>query len=103
LILPKKNIYSIFGFDVILETDFVFAAGQGICFVIRLTGAIYDVEIIIREYFGLVYLPRNFFCYKIFKGFMISIDSDFLISHLKLKALFIQDLTIASISLSWIK
>jgi hypothetical protein len=91
LILPKKNIYSIFSFDIILESDFVFAVGQGICFVIRLAVAVYYFEIIVCKYFGLVYLLRNqfFFCYKIFKGFMISIDSDFLISYLKLKALLI--------------
>jgi hypothetical protein len=92
LILPKESICLIFGFNIILESDFVFAAGQSICFAIRFAGIIYDFEIIIYEYFGLVYLPRNqfFFCYEIFKGFMISIDSDLLINYLKLRTLFIQ-------------
>jgi hypothetical protein len=59
LIFLKENIYSIFCFDIILEFDFIFAINQGICFVIRLASAVYDLEIIIREYFGLIYLLRN--------------------------------------------
>jgi hypothetical protein len=54
-------MYLIFGFDIILESDFVFVIGQGICFTIRLASIIYDFEITIREYFGLVYLPKNHF------------------------------------------
>jgi hypothetical protein len=81
----------IFGFDIVLESDFVFAIGQGIYFIIKLAGTVYYFEIVIREYFGLVYLLRSqfFFCYEIFKGFMISIDSDLLVSYLKRKALFV--------------
>jgi hypothetical protein len=91
LILLKENIYLIFGFDIILESDFVFITSQNICFIIRFISIIYNFEIIIYKYFGLIYLPRNqfFFYYKIFKGFMIGIDSDLFINYLKLRALFI--------------
>jgi hypothetical protein len=65
LIFLKKNIYSIFGFNIILESDFVFAVGQNIYFIIRLASTIYYFEIIVREYFGLIYLLRNQFFFVI--------------------------------------
>jgi hypothetical protein len=75
-----------------LESNSVFVIDQGICFIIGLTNIIYDFEIIIYKYFGLIYLPRNqfFLYYKTFKGFIINIDSNFPISYLKLRVLFIQ-------------
>jgi hypothetical protein len=90
LILSKENIYLIFSFDIILEFDFVFITDQNIFIIIKFISIIYDFEIIMREYFGLIYLLRSqFFYYKIFKGFIIGTDSNLLINYLKLRILFI--------------